>query len=194
MAAAERTMNMKRAYTLQLRTAPLPVMSIEILERFSEVLFDDRRLTGSAASAHLATRALVVRTGVVASGPAEAVSIAVDRAARAARAAGCVGVDFPDITVVLDPDQETNYARDELLSGADVARELGISRERVRQLATTKGHFPSAFARVGSAKLWRYGDIADWLAIGGRRKSGRPRAPEIARSSAPKRHRKRRAA
>lgn len=52
---------------------------------------------------------------------------------------------------------------DELVTGAEIARRLGVSRERVRQWASdAKYGFPETIGRFGSAKLWRWGDVARW--------------------------------
>jgi predicted DNA-binding transcriptional regulator AlpA len=56
---------------------------------------------------------------------------------------------------------------DDLVSGAEIARRIGVSRERVRQLAERE-EFPPALGRVGSAKIWRWSDVERWLAVTGR--------------------------
>lgn len=56
---------------------------------------------------------------------------------------------------------------DELVTGAEAARRLGISRERLRQLAE-RDDFPTALGRAGVAVLWRWADVEAWA-----RKSGR---------------------
>ena len=50
---------------------------------------------------------------------------------------------------------------EELLTGADVARRLGVSRTRAHQLASLPG-FPAPLGRVGQAKVWRAADVDAW--------------------------------
>lgn len=68
--------------------------------------------------------------------------------------------------------------RAEVVSGAEIARRLGVSRERVRQLAEEPGRFPAPIGMTGKSRAWRWGDIADWTSGGGRRGPGRPRSTE----------------
>ena len=50
---------------------------------------------------------------------------------------------------------------EELVSGAEAARRLGLSRERIRQLAGQPG-FPAPLGRVGQAIVWRWADVEAW--------------------------------
>ena len=53
----------------------------------------------------------------------------------------------------------------ELVSGAEVARRLGVSRERVRQWAVNPRYgFPLSTGRSGPAKLWRWPEVERWAA------------------------------
>jgi len=54
-----------------------------------------------------------------------------------------------------------------LVTGADVARRLQISRERVRQLAE-RDDFPQPVGRLGSYIIWRWSDIEPWAKKTGR--------------------------
>lgn len=56
---------------------------------------------------------------------------------------------------------------DQLVSGADVARRLGVSRERVRQLAE-RDDFPEPLGKIGPAIVWRWADVEQWAAATGR--------------------------
>lgn len=49
----------------------------------------------------------------------------------------------------------------ELITGAEVARRLNVSRQRVAQLRKTLG-FPEPAGKVGVAVVWRAGDIAKY--------------------------------
>lgn len=54
-------------------------------------------------------------------------------------------------------------ARAELVSGAEIGRRLGVSRERVRQWAANPNlGFPEAVGRVGRAVVWEWPPVARW--------------------------------
>lgn len=53
---------------------------------------------------------------------------------------------------------------EQLLTGADVARRLGLSRERVRQLAQ-RDDFPQPLGRVGNYIVWRAEEIEAWARL-----------------------------
>src|SRR5436309_3971175 len=69
----------------------------------------------------------------------------------------------------------------DLVSGAEIGRRLGVSRERVRQWASDPKHdFPESLGRVGGAKLWRWSDVLEWYdgdGHRGRSKPGQGRSP-----------------
>jgi predicted DNA-binding transcriptional regulator AlpA len=50
---------------------------------------------------------------------------------------------------------------EDLVTGADIARRLGISRERVRQLGE-RGDFPVPLGRLGNYVVWRWADVEKW--------------------------------
>lgn len=50
---------------------------------------------------------------------------------------------------------------DELVTGAEVGRRVGLSRERIRQLAE-RDDFPKPVGRAGVAILWRWPDVQRW--------------------------------
>jgi hypothetical protein len=55
----------------------------------------------------------------------------------------------------------------DLVSGADIGRRLGLSRERVRQLAGRES-FPEPLGRLGRAKVWRWEEVERWAVSCGR--------------------------
>lgn len=61
----------------------------------------------------------------------------------------------------------------ELLSSPDVAEVLGVSRQRVHQLAADHPQFPAPYARLGSGPIWTRPVIEQFAAIWAR-KPGRP--------------------
>ena len=58
-------------------------------------------------------------------------------------------------------------AVDELVGAAEAARRLGLSGERVRQLAHA-GELPLTAGRVGRQEVWRWRDLQGWAAATGR--------------------------
>lgn len=61
----------------------------------------------------------------------------------------------------------------ELLASTDVAEVLGVSRQRVHQLAADHPDFPAPYARLGSGPIWTRPAI-DRFAATWTRKPGRP--------------------
>jgi prophage regulatory protein len=55
----------------------------------------------------------------------------------------------------------TTQLLEDLVTGAEVARRLKLSRERVRQLAQ-RPDFPEPLGRVGQAVVWRWPDVDEW--------------------------------
>lgn len=55
----------------------------------------------------------------------------------------------------------------DLVTGAEAARRLGISRERLRQLAGGDD-FPTPVGKVGVAIVWRWPDLTRWAKREGR--------------------------
>jgi hypothetical protein len=69
----------------------------------------------------------------------------------------------PDPLQAVELRQRRNRVDDELVSGAEIGRRLGVSRERVRQWASNpKYRFPDSLARVGGSKIWKWPDIQRW--------------------------------
>jgi predicted DNA-binding transcriptional regulator AlpA len=157
---------MKQTYIVELRSGPIEGLDADVLARFSDEIFEDHRLLGPAPSADLALRVLEVRTAVEAQDPTLALDAAIAAFARAAKRGHIDDVHVVDGSVWLDDDSE--YDRRELLSGADIAERLGISRQRIAQLVAEKGRFPIPVATFGTISVWHWGDVADWIAAGGR--------------------------
>lgn len=57
----------------------------------------------------------------------------------------------------------TTTALEDLVTGAEAARRLGVSRERLRQLSARED-FPPPLGVLGRAKVWSNTDIARWAA------------------------------
>lgn len=62
---------------------------------------------------------------------------------------------------------------EDLVTGAELGRRLGISTQRVHQLAE-RPDFPQPIGRVGNSVVWRWSDVDEWNASTDR-PSGRPK-------------------
>lgn len=76
-------------------------------------------------------------------------------------------LSLPPLVAEAAIEEETgdDVSRHELVTGAEVARRLGISRERVRQLAANPRRFPQPRFALGRANVWTWGDILDWADV-----------------------------
>lgn len=162
--------NVKRSYTVEVRSAPGQDVTDTMLDVFSESLFKDRDVAGPAPSADLATQTLSVLTAVDANDHSAALAKALRAFKRALDRAGADG-EVSEAKVSVDRGDD----REELLSGSDIARRLGITRQRVHQLAS-RGRFPRPLVAFGTVTVWRWGDISDWASVQGRRVHKRKRA------------------
>ncbi len=63
----------------------------------------------------------------------------------------------------LDEQSHTVHCMDALVTRAHIARRLGISGERVRQLGRARD-FPQPIGRLGATYVWRELDVARWAA------------------------------
>lgn len=57
----------------------------------------------------------------------------------------------------------TGTALEDLVTGAEAARRLGVSRQRLQQLAA-RDDFPKPLGVLGRANVWRSTDVAKWAA------------------------------
>jgi hypothetical protein len=165
----------KRAFTVELRSAPLVEdlndvdapfgLPVELAEIFVETLLEDRHLAGAVPSWDFALYVLELRAGVDAASVSDAIAVASAAFARAVKAS-TLKVDIAEASAWLEDGTEQD--RQELLSGADVAKRLSVSRQRIQQLAATP-RFPRAAASFGTVSVWRWGDVADWARLHERR-------------------------
>jgi prophage regulatory protein len=169
-----------RSWRVQLASVSgaLPPGDPEFVERFARVIRRNKRLAGPSVSADLLLQRLFLTTCVDAdrSDPEDALRVATGAfyaASGDARRTDDV-VTIGEILVDIDMG-EANEDRQELLGTPEIAERLGVSRERIRQLVNTPGAFPVPAGRVRDTHVWRWGEIADWLALDRRRKPGRPR-------------------
>jgi predicted DNA-binding transcriptional regulator AlpA len=61
----------------------------------------------------------------------------------------------------------------DLVTKADIAGMLGVSRERVAQLAAEQENFPASVGMVGKSLVWHRADVERWQKTWARR-PGRP--------------------
>jgi predicted DNA-binding transcriptional regulator AlpA len=159
----------KRWYTVTTSTGPLDQLSDELLELVATALAKSRHLRGTVASGNTLTRTLSIRGSVDVPGVADAILAAFEDVGKALHRAGVENADIVDFAVVQDlPEDEFASARDDIVGTPDVAARLGISRQRVAQLVDQQGRFPHPIATVRGTHVWRWGDIADWVAAGAR--------------------------
>lgn len=63
--------------------------------------------------------------------------------------------------------------QDELVGIAETAHMLGVSRQRVHQIAQSNPEFPRPVAELAAGRIWRRREIEDWIqAHPDRQKSG----------------------
>jgi predicted DNA-binding transcriptional regulator AlpA len=55
----------------------------------------------------------------------------------------------------------------DLVSGAEIGRRLGVSREAVRKWAKSDRDFPEPLARVGRSVVWDWGLVRGWAEMHG---------------------------
>lgn len=179
---------MKRGYVVEAQTAPLRTLDENTLDAFAAALFGDRHLAGPAPAANTLTRVLSVRTSIDAATPEDALAAAAARIRLALRRAGAGDIDLTELSVLLElPEDEHASSRDDLVGTPDVADRLGISRQRVAQLVEQTGRFPTPVATVRGTHVWRWGDIADWIAAGQRDMRRRPESKTVELMAALKR-------
>lgn len=171
---------MKRGYTIEAQTVPLEALDEHMIESFAESVHADRHLVGAATAANLLTRVLSVRTSIDAETPEDAIAAAAARIRVALRRAGTGEADLAELSAMVElPEDEYASARDDIVGTPDVAERLGISRQRVLQLVEQKGRFPTPVATVRGTHVWRWGDIADWIAAGQRDRRRRPESNTV---------------
>ncbi|HEV8656935.1 MAG TPA: hypothetical protein VGR85_15625 [Candidatus Limnocylindria bacterium] len=164
---------MKRSYTVELRSAPIPDgVGDDLVARFGDAVLSDRRLAGPVAGADSALQSLEVRTSVDATSLASAITVAEAAFVRAIRRAR-VTAELALITAWADVDGVDEP--DKLVNAGEVAERLSISRERVRQLVSERpSRFPRPLIETERDRFWRLGDIVTWARLH-ERKVGRPK-------------------
>jgi predicted DNA-binding transcriptional regulator AlpA len=92
----------------------------------------------------------------IAGPPNQAGQFAIELAEKLAAHAG-VHADLASLIVETEEQAERRALTPdtpELLAATDVADLLGVSRQRVHQLATDRADFPKPYARLGSGPIW----------------------------------------
>ena len=179
----------KRGYAVELQTATLDEIDDSLPDTLATAVGRERKLAGPVVWTNSLTRVVGVRTSVDAVSVEDAFNTAAACIRRALRRSG-IGQDvaFADGAVMLElPDDEFASSRDDIVGTPDVAARLGISRQRVAQLIDQPGRFPHPIATIRGTRVWRWGDIADWIGAGARDLRRRRKPAETTR---PKRRRR----
>lgn len=150
------------SYRVHLQTRPLADLDHVVLEHFAEALARERKVKAPVAAADLSTRTLSATLSVDDDSPGNAAMYAVTAFEKAAQRANVGVIEFSEVLVEAE---DGSGERHELVSGGEVARRLGLSRERIRQLAELEGRFPTPAAIVGGYRVWRWGDVRDWAQV-----------------------------
>ncbi|MDQ3641791.1 MAG: helix-turn-helix domain-containing protein [Actinomycetota bacterium] len=61
-----------------------------------------------------------------------------------------------------------------LVGIAEIAEMLGVSRQRVGQLASSYDDFPAPVAELAAGRIWNRADVERWMAAHPDRRPGRP--------------------
>jgi predicted DNA-binding transcriptional regulator AlpA len=69
----------------------------------------------------------------------------------------------------------------ELASLSDVARLLGVSRQRAKQIVESYDDFPSPHGTTGRGNVWRTDDVTRWIESHPHRGMGKRRGTKAAR-------------
>jgi len=180
----------KRGYTIDMQTIAVDALDDALLYKLAGALSADRHLAGPVVASNTLTRVISVRTAIDAPSAEAAFKTAAARIRRALVRSGVEEVEFADATVMHElPEDDFASSRDDIVGTPDVAARLGISRQRVAQLADQRGRMPHPIATIRGTRVWRWGDIADWIDAGAR-DLRRKRTP-AAESTTPKRRRRR---
>jgi len=159
----------KHSYTITASTGPLEELNDELLESVAGALNRSRRLVGTVVSGDILSRTISVRGSVDVAGIADGVVTAISELGMAFTRASLKDAEIVDFTVIRDLEEdEFASARDDVVGTPDVAARLRISRQRVAQLVEQQGRFPTPIATVRGTHVWKWGDIADWIAAGAR--------------------------
>ena len=158
----------KQWYTMTASTGPIDSFNDELTEVVAREIAQRGVLQGAVVAGNSLTRTMSVRGSVESEGPADAILLGLQELGHAF----LVVLERPEIFefgIMRDlPEDEFASARDDIVGTPDVAARLGISRQRVAQLVEQKGRFPTPIATVRGTHVWRWGDIADWIAAGAR--------------------------
>lgn len=72
------------------------------------------------------------------------------------------------------------WSNDALVGIAEIAARAGVKPDTVHAWRHRHPSFPAPASRLAMGPVWRWGDVAAWLALP--RRGGRPRSPEETRS------------
>jgi prophage regulatory protein len=150
-----------RGWRVSVRSAPIvdPDLVARVPEDLLEALLADRRVAGPVTSGPDEEGRVGATVAVDASDVLEAVRVAVGAVIEALARIGVAG--GVDLLEAEPEDREASW-RPELLGASDVARLLGVSRQRVYQLLEEREDFPRPAAELARGALWRRHEVEAW--------------------------------
>jgi predicted DNA-binding transcriptional regulator AlpA len=155
-------------HTIHVETLPDFTRDADAVERFEEAMASDRVADGTACMLDVASGSLSATFHVHARSLAHAIELGVKAFDRGLSAAG-FDVNRPGWRLLIDAREggdpldpvPRRYELEKLLTGAEVAERLGVSRRRLGQL-TDSGDFPVSRGKVGDTVVWLRSDIDAW--------------------------------
>lgn len=134
-------------------------VSSEDLDAAYDTLLESRTLIAPVMSDNLSDRTVALTYNVVSESPQAALEAALAELCSALRCRGRLH-DAPLVSMEASPYVDPKLL--EMVSQAEIARRLGVSREWVRRLAG-RGDFPRPAQAGGSRSgLFRWGEILAW--------------------------------
>ncbi|WP_410597868.1 hypothetical protein [Amycolatopsis sp. lyj-23] len=165
---------MTNEWVIRVVLATEETVSDTALEKMADAA-DERDAT--VARRELESGVVVTMDVDVSDGGGHEISAAIDWSLKLVRdVGGCEDAVPADVRYMTLDAYEAEALRPsvpELASAADVAEILGVSRQRVHQLATSNPRFPQHIARVATGPLWARSSI-EWFDSVWERKAGRP--------------------
>lgn len=155
-------------HTIHIETLPDLTRDAEVLRRFSDAMLGDRVASAAECGFDAASGSLSATFHVDARGLAHGIELGVKAFYRGLGAAG-FDVDRPGWRLLIDAREggdpldpvPRRYELEKLLTGAEIAERLGMSRQRFGQLADSED-FPMSRGKVGGMVVWLQSDVDAW--------------------------------
>lgn len=155
-------------HTIHIETLPDFTREADVFELFDEAMARDRMAVGAACALDVLSGSLSATFHVDARSLAHAIELGVKAFYRGLEAAG-FDVDHPGWRLLIDAREggdpldpvPRRYELEKLLTGAEVAERLGVSRRRFGEL-TESEDFPMSRGKVGDEVVWLQADVDAW--------------------------------